>query len=38
MKPPTERPWFKTSHPRDYLDITGTVEKLVYTSGVQAGL
>lgn len=38
MKSLTEHLWFETPHRRDYLNITGTVEKLVTQSGVQEGL
>jgi len=38
MKHLTEFLWFETPHRRDYLNITGTVEKLVTKSGVQEGL
>ena len=38
MKSLTEHLWFETPHRRDYLNITGTIEKLVSKSGVQEGL
>jgi secondary thiamine-phosphate synthase enzyme len=38
MKSLTEHLWFETPHRRDYLNITGQVEKLVHRSGVQEGL
>jgi secondary thiamine-phosphate synthase enzyme len=38
MKSLTEHLWFETSHRRDYINITGSVERLVHKSGVQEGL
>jgi thiamine phosphate synthase YjbQ (UPF0047 family) len=38
MKHLREELWFNTSHRRDYVNITDTVEKLVTKSGVQNGL
>ena len=38
VKSLTEHLWFETPHRRDYLNITGTVEKLVRKSAVQEGL
>jgi secondary thiamine-phosphate synthase enzyme len=38
MKSLTEHLWFETPHRRDYINVTGTVEKLVHKSGVQEGI
>ncbi len=38
MKSFTEELWFNTSCMREYINITPTIEKLLYQSGIQEGL
>ena len=38
MKSLTEYLWFETPHPRDYINITEQIEKLVQKSEIQEGL